>query len=137
MSIVPEKYNKPGILAVKMDNEIVALSKSKNMKDRLEQLLTGDDTNSKRIKYRKDKGVRIGFDVVTEGYIEPFEQEKGYEWEPEEEWFIWLNKDNSMEFAGIRYDAEIKQGYLRRLAFPEWIIPEELVRNRDKILRVV
>lgn len=36
MSIVPEKYNKPGILAVKMDNEIVALSKSKNMKDRLE-----------------------------------------------------------------------------------------------------
>lgn len=129
MSIVPEKYNKPGILAVKMDNEIVALSKSKNMKDRLEQLLTGDDTNSNRIRYRKDKGVRIGFDVVTEG----FEQEKGYE----EEWFIWLNKDNSMEFAGIRYDAEIKQGYLRRLAFPEWIIPGELIRNRDKILRVV
>lgn len=134
---IPEKYSKPGVLAVKMNEEIVALSKSKNMRDRLEQLIEGDNVYSNRIRYNKNKGVRIGFDVVTEGPIEPFEQEKGYEWEPEEEWIIWLNKDNSMEFAGIRYDAEIKQGYLRRLAFPEWIIPGELIRNRDKILRVV
>ena len=132
---IPEKYNKPGIWSVKVNDTIVAIGKSKNMRDGIEQLIEGDSINSKRVKSIKNRGAQIGFDVVTEGEIEPFEQEEGYEWEPQEEWFMWIS--TGPELAGIRYNAEMHRDELWRLAYPEWIIPGELVRNWDKILRVV